>query len=233
MFDNITKNLAIYTFYILISSALTAILNIIHSHLIDAEITLINFIMPTVAGCIFGALLAEIKLLNRKLKSLATIDQLTQIYNRMQFDSFLAAEIDRANRYDYPFTLIFMDIDHFKNINDQYGHHTGDIVLSSIAELIKKANRTADIFARYGGEEFVILSPSSKLESGVQHAERLRETIEQHQFNKINNITCSFGVAEYNKNDKNADSILIRADRALYRAKEAGRNRVEQEVITL
>ncbi|MDH5483650.1 MAG: GGDEF domain-containing protein [Gammaproteobacteria bacterium] len=229
MFDKVTRNASIYIFYILVSSILTAILNIIHSQLIHAEITTINFIMPTVAGCIFGVLLAEIKLLNRQLNSIATTDQLTQTFNRMQFDNFLEAEIDRVNRYGQPFTLIFMDIDHFKNVNDQYGHHTGDIVLSSIAQLIKSNNRTADIFARYGGEEFVILSPSSQLENGTQHAERLRKIIEQHHFNKLNNITCSFGVAEYNKDTKDSDSILIRADRALYRAKEGGRNRVEQE----
>ena len=223
------KNLIIYAAYILISCVFTTVLNIIHSKLIDIEVNAINFVMPTVAGCIFGFMLAEIKLLNQRLKNLATTDQLTQVYNRMQFDYFLAAEIERSNRYGNSFSLIFIDIDHFKLINDQYGHHTGDIILASIAQLINKNNRTTDIFSRYGGEEFVILSPSSSLENSMEHAERLRQIIEQHSFNQVNNITCSFGVAEYNQKNKNSESILIRADRALYKAKEHGRNRVEAD----
>ncbi|TNF36295.1 MAG: GGDEF domain-containing protein, partial [Gammaproteobacteria bacterium] len=121
----------------------------------------------------------------------------------------------------------FMDIDHFKKINDQHGHQTGDAVLNKFSDIIKETKRASDIFSRYGGEEFVMLAHIIDMEDARSCAERLRQRIEQHHFDKVEKLTCSFGITEYRKDD-NSHAILKRADEALYKAKEAGRNCVIQ-----
>ena len=118
------------------------------------------------------------------------------------------------------------DIDHFKKINDTYGHTTGDIVLKEIAQVVTETIRKYDIVARWGGEEFVILVPNSKAEETALMAEKIRETIEKYAFTEAGTVTCSFGVTEYKDGDS-IDSLVTRADEALYKAKEQGRNRVE------
>jgi diguanylate cyclase (GGDEF)-like protein len=158
---------------------------------------------------------------------MAYTDPLTTIYNRLHFGNFLDAEIDRVKRYGGTFSIIFFDLDHFKAINDEYGHLVGDEVLKQVAEVVENANRRADIFARYGGEEFIILSPATDLNGAQQHAERLRRDIENHRFGEINRLTCSFGIAEYKAGTDDVPSLFKRADSALYNAKKAGRNRVE------
>ena len=130
-------------------------------------------------------------------------------------------------RYGGTFSIIFFDLDGFKQINDEYGHLAGDAVLKEVAGVVQNANRNADIFARYGGEEFIILTPSTGIVGATVHAERLRIDIENHRFSEINRLTCSFGIAEYKPDADDVPSLFKRADTALYNAKSLGRNRVE------
>ncbi len=157
----------------------------------------------------------------------ANFDSLTQIYNREAFSRFVDAKIDNYKYHRNNFVLAILDIDHFKKVNDTYGHLAGDEVLKKLAYLVKTHIRKNDVFARYGGEEFVLLLDVD-MEKSKYVIEHLRASIEKERFDDVGNITCSFGLTEYKKND-NIKSMLKRADEALYRAKESGRNRVCQE----
>ncbi|MFW2374122.1 MAG: GGDEF domain-containing protein [Gammaproteobacteria bacterium] len=224
--SNGIQNSWIYIYYIILSSILTSVLEVLHSITLHGDIRIINFYIPIVAGIFFGYLLAKNRVLSRTLTEIATIDGLTGIYNRMQFNHLLETEIDRSNRYDGQFSIISMDIDHFKRINDQFGHQTGDKVLIDFCKLVTRCNRSSDIFARYGGEEFIILAQNTSLENTLHHAQRLCSEIAQHQFDKVVHVTCSFGVTEFRNKNDSSTSLLNRADIALYKAKENGRNQV-------
>ncbi|MEQ6916103.1 GGDEF domain-containing protein [Halomonas aquatica] len=159
-------------------------------------------------------------------------DPLTELYNRRYLDRCLATEIDRANRYGISLSLLLLDIDHFKRINDSYGHQVGDVVLAELAQVIVNSVRTTDVVTRYGGEEIMVMAPSTPLETAVDLAARLRETIEResvdvpaklHPELKELRITVSIGVASFQ--DGNDHETLIQSvDEALYRAKRNGRN---------
>lgn len=161
-----------------------------------------------------------------RLRQLATTDTLTGICNRRRFDEVLANEINRAARFSSPLSLILFDIDHFKRVNDTFGHQTGDRVLIQLAVAIGGAIRTTDLFARWGGEEFIVLMPGSDISAARLLAEKLRMLLEKQPFADVVQVTCSFGVAEYAPGD-NADGLLKKLDLCLYQAKAAGRNRVE------
>jgi diguanylate cyclase (GGDEF)-like protein len=161
----------------------------------------------------------------RDKEKLAATDLLTGIMNRRSFLEVAAREIIRADRYETHFTLIYIDIDHFKQINDNYGHATGDQVLVRFVQVLKKYLREADLLARWGGEEFMILAPETKLEQGYQLAAKLCHEVAGTTFIGVGNITCSMGVDEWQAGDS-LDALCQRADAALYRAKESGRNRV-------
>jgi diguanylate cyclase (GGDEF)-like protein len=164
---------------------------------------------------------------NETFKELSEVDVLTGIYNRRAFDNKLAEFLDIASRYGRHLSLIMFDIDKFKEINDTYGHEAGDSVLRELSKTVKTGLRKTDFFARYGGEEFMIISPETDISTAKELAERLREQIEIHDFKIEKNITCSFGVTEFNRNNKNDyQSIVSRADTALYEAKRNGRNKV-------
>ncbi len=228
--DNATRQkLFTYLLYISMSCVITALLNIVHTvYVLKINITTSTFIIPVFAGLMFGLMLAHIKALSEKLSTMAYTDSLTQIYNRLHFAHFLDAEIDKVKRYGGTFSIIFFDLDYFKEVNDNYGHLAGDEVLEKVTEIVAKANRSADIFARYGGEEFIILTPETNLSGALIHAERLRNDIEQYEFKNVGHISSSFGVAEFDPDKDDVDSLLARADKALYMAKEYGRNRVEK-----
>ncbi len=166
------------------------------------------------------------KKLEKKLKKLATTDRLTDINNRYKIDVLLEKHIEISRRYKRPLSFIYFDIDHFKKINDKYGHKIGDLVLIELASLIKKSIRKSDIFGRWGGEEFLVILPETEKEEAVELAEKLRITVKNHKFNKIKYLTCSFGVANYRKND-DGQKVIERIDKRLYKAKKRGRNRVE------
>jgi len=223
------RSLILYLFYISLSCLVTIILNVVHTlSILKVELTVVTFIIPVFVGLLFGTMLAHIKSLSEKLRDIAYTDSLTHIYNRLHFAHFLDAEIDKVKRYGGKFSIIFFDLDNFKEVNDQHGHLAGDDVLECITEIVTKANRSADIFARYGGEEFIILTPETNLSGALIHAERLRNDIEQHEFETVGHVTSSFGVTEFDPEEDNVETLLERADKALYLAKEYGRNRVEK-----
>jgi diguanylate cyclase (GGDEF)-like protein len=227
--STIRQKLFTYLLYISMSCFITVFLNIVHTvYALKIEFTVASFIVPIFTGLLFGLMLAHIKVLSEKLGKMAYTDSLTHIYNRLHFAHFLDAEIDKVKRYGGSFSIIFFDLDHFKDINDNFGHMVGDDVLEKVTEIVSKANRSADIFARYGGEEFIILAPQTNLSGACIHAERLRNDIEQYEFSTAGHITSSFGVAEFDAETDDVESILERADKALYMAKEFGRNRVER-----
>jgi polar amino acid transport system substrate-binding protein len=138
-------------------------------------------------------------------------------------DISLDEQMEIAKRYDRPLSLIFFDIDHFKEINDTYGHKTGDNTLEKISYLVKKSLRKSDIFGRWGGEEFLIILPETTKHEAIALAEKIRKLIEEYSFDTIGNITCSFGVSKLNKEDIST-TILSRVDCRLYEAKKCGRN---------
>lgn len=164
--------------------------------------------------------------------SMAHTDPLTQTYNRTAFDDSLMREMKLARRQSNSLSVIFFDIDHFKAINDNYGHECGDIVLASAANCIKDALRASDIVFRYGGEEFVILLNDTSLEGAKVIAERVRESLENHTVAyglELIKITASLGISSLRGNDSN-ETLIKRADNAMYRAKESGRNQVQIEL---
>lgn len=168
------------------------------------------------------------KELEEHLRSLAITDTLTGIFNRRKFDETLKDEVRRSERYGAPLSLVLLDIDFFKKINDARGHQVGDTVLKMLGSFVAEKIRSHDVFARYGGEEFVVLAPGTNIEGCRKLAEKLRVGIEQYGFAEAGRITCSFGIAEFQHGDT-AESFVRRADVALYRAKKNGRNRVEEE----
>jgi len=220
------SDIRIFIHYILLACLVTSALNVIHTEwVLGQDLKLVLFVAPLLAGVFFGYLLARIKTLNSRLTRLATTDVLTNTFNRMHFDYVLKMEIDKVKRYGGKFSIIFFDIDHFKNINDKHGHGTGDSVLVELSELVKEHCRCTDIFSRYGGEEFVILANATDLEGATKCADHLCEIMQLHTFRVVKKVTCSFGVAEFNKNQ--LTPIIELADKALYNAKKKGRNRVE------
>ena len=168
----------------------------------------------------------ELAKANDELQKLATTDALTRIMNRRQFDAELQRELERARRYGVPFALILFDVDHFKRVNDRFGHLSGDRVLADMAQLICAETRVNDIFARWGGEEFVLLVQDVDAGGALQIAEKLRALVAAHAFPHGHSVTSSFGVTAYAEGDDSV-SIMQRVDQALYRAKEQGRNRTE------
>ena len=160
------------------------------------------------------------------LETLALTDRLTGLANRHKLDEILDHEFSRTLRYNNHMGVIIMDIDHFKQINDTYGHQTGDLFLQEIAEILQDHTRKTDTVGRWGGEEFMIICPKTSKQGIVEVAEHLRQAVSNHTFAKVGHHTASFG-ATLSKTPDNIDSIIRRADKALYQAKDKGRNRVE------
>ncbi|GAB4509022.1 MAG: hypothetical protein Tsb0026_08580 [Sulfuricaulis sp.] len=160
-------------------------------------------------------------------------DSLTGIYNRRYLERRLTSEVARASRYGMPLSVLLLDIDHFKLVNDSYGHQVGDVVLAELAQLIVNTVRTTDIVTRYGGEEIMVIAPSTPLKTATNLAERLRKIIEHKLFDiptklhrklKTLHITVSVGVACFGQNANDFESLIQSVDEALYRAKKKGRN---------
>lgn len=172
----------------------------------------------------------ELKKSNEMLQQLSNTDPLTHIFNRRYMMDMLEKEMQRAQRKGSHLSLVMIDIDHFKHVNDQYGHLGGDQVLISLASLSQSGLRSYDFVARYGGEEFVLILPETGHEGALLVAERLRQRIQVHSYTgslKGLKTTASMGVATYPTDFITSVSDLIReADEAMYRAKDAGRNRI-------
>ncbi|MDA0219734.1 MAG: PleD family two-component system response regulator [Proteobacteria bacterium] len=164
--------------------------------------------------------------------SMATLDELTRLHNRRYLMTYLAREFERARSNNKPLTLMVLDVDHFKVVNDTYGHVSGDIVLVELGRRMLQATRSTDLSARYGGEEFVVVMPETPIAIACAVAERLRQMIAEKPFaagagNPELPITISIGVAALNPGCANPEALFQAADQALYRAKDLGRNRVE------
>jgi diguanylate cyclase (GGDEF)-like protein len=167
----------------------------------------------------------ERELMVQELRRLASTDGLTGIYNRSKIEQILTIEVLRARRYKHPLSVIIADIDHFKIVNDTYGHNVGDVVLTGIASMLKEHVREVDLVGRWGGEEFLVVCPETTVDGARKLAEKLRKKIEKHHFKDIGIKTISMGVTQIEKDDWDEDMIK-RADKNLYKAKRAGRNRV-------
>jgi len=166
----------------------------------------------------------------RKLMELNMIDALTGIQNRRSLECHLKEEVDRHKRYIHPLSVILFDLDHFKTINDTYGHQCGDFILQSVAKLIGASIRSEDILARYGGEEFCCVLPETPIEAARMIAERFRSKVAGQIFefgSERISVTISLGVAAMTPKTMTPDLLLKKADDGLYMAKNRGRNRIE------
>lgn len=207
-----------------------------HSHLLDLIVPFVFFF-----GACFVWLTTSLSLQTavdvlriNLLEQENTVDPLTGVFNRRFLERHLNEEVTRARKYLLPLSIILIDVDHFKLINDSYGHQVGDQVLASFANLLKRQLREPDILARYGGEEFMVVAPQTSHQNAVELAERLRMRIEANNFYLTNaqdgtqpvHLTCSAGVASLEGELDCLEKLVHLADDNLYRAKSAGRNRV-------
>jgi len=173
----------------------------------------------------------ELLKLYEEASTQARTDVLTKLFNRRAFEELVVHNFFEYKHSRYPFSILMLDIDHFKSINDKYGHPSGDIVIQAVAEVIKNTSRLADVAARWGGEEFIIALPSSDLNQGHIIGERIRENVERLVLQDCNGdalprVTISLGASVSREDDVNLEQIIERADQALYEAKKLGRNRV-------
>jgi diguanylate cyclase (GGDEF)-like protein len=174
----------------------------------------------------------QLRIVNRQLETLATIDPLTGVANRRSFMEKLDAEYGLRSRYGGHFSLILLDLDHFKKVNDRHGHLVGDLVLKAATQRIRSALRSTDILGRYGGEEFVALLPQTRVAEAKIVAERIRAELSDQAVMVPEGeiiVTASLGVAEWRGPSEDAGAVLGRADRMLYVAKGGGRDRVVAE----
>ncbi len=168
----------------------------------------------------------------RRMHDLMLTDSLTQVPNRRHFNERILEELSRARRYGTPLTLLISDIDHFKYINDDFGHDVGDVVLQSVAQNIQKNLRQSDFLARFGGEEFVMIFPETDIDQGELIGDKVRRVLSSKIIPEVGRaVTASFGLSELSQDD-DVNSLLKRADLALYHAKEAGRNRLAREDVS-
>ena len=171
----------------------------------------------------------QLQAANHELQRLSSTDRLTGLFNRGHWEEMLRQDYARHRRYERNAALVMFDIDHFKKINDSYGHQAGDAVIQQTAELVRQCMRDADIAGRYGGEEFVVLLPDTDCEGALTFAERLRQSIEAHEVVHDGHsirFTVSLGIADLSQPTSGYAQLIERADNALYSSKAAGRNQV-------
>jgi diguanylate cyclase (GGDEF)-like protein/PAS domain S-box-containing protein len=171
----------------------------------------------------------ELEEANARLEALATTDGLTGLLNQRAFGERLAEEFRRARRYGEPLSLILLDVDHFKTYNDSFGHLAGNAALKRLAEVLREHARETDLVARFGGEEFTLILPHTVGKEAVALAERLRSALEETVWNAQYPITASFGVCTLTPETDGPETLIARADAAMYCAKSDGRNRVSQD----
>ena len=218
----------------LLSAGLAAALDLVLKGQIQRFDLAIAGAIPVVLAPLFLTrflrLIRQLDDLQESLRKTASLDVLTQAYNRGHFLLLAEREILRARRYHHPLTLLFLDLDFFKLINDQYGHAVGDQALRAAAETLHKCLRRTDVLGRFGGEEFMILLPETDPHGGQIVGERICRAFEEKrtQVGRIQiPLTVSVGVASLQGEAEEIDSLLLRADAFLYRAKNQGRSRVE------
>jgi diguanylate cyclase (GGDEF)-like protein len=172
---------------------------------------------------------SEVVNYQNKLLQMSKTDGLTGVFNRRYLEERLGEEFERQRRHRRPLSVAILDLDHFKRVNDTYGHQCGDQILKDLVPAVRTSLRSTDIFARYGGEEFCCVFPETGLADALSIAQRIRATVERRDFRHkeaVIRITASLGVSTVDAATPDADSLLSRADEALYRAKQTGRNRV-------
>ena len=187
----------------------------------------VSYKATTLLTMLYGVLLAEYSASTNeaRLEALSATDRLTGVANRLRLDVVLDQEFARSQRGDSQFALILLDIDHFKSVNDTYGHSVGDAVLVEVSKLIKETARPQDLVGRWGGEEFLVICRDSTLDAAQTQAEKLCSALQNHAIAVTGPKTASFGVTSFRAGDRIAD-MVNRADAALYRAKASGRNQV-------
>jgi diguanylate cyclase (GGDEF)-like protein len=199
----------------------------------EAEMVTFVLYLTIALGVAFGFFWMTTTMLSVGLEDLASIDPLTQIYNRRFFLKWCEKEVVRSQRSALPFSLLLIDLDHFKRINDSFGHHSGDSVLCAVVENIQDSIREIDVLGRWGGEEFVVLLPGASSEAAFLVAQRVRENIEglllpEQEIQPVGSnlmiVTVSIGIATYRGFEDLVHTMLQRADTALYEAKASGRN---------
>ncbi len=172
----------------------------------------------------------ELRRQQQHIQKLADEDQLTGLYTRREFENRYREEFDRTQRYGTKLSIVMVDLDHFKEVNDTYGHPVGDKVLETTGDLIEEKTRSSDVAGRYGGEEFALVLPETPIKGARITAERLRESLAEETFEAETgeefSVTCSIGISEYNPSIDDPEVLLGQADEALYEAKETGRNQV-------
>ena len=187
----------------------------------DEDVSPLESVADISAGAIQNAHYFE------QAQQLAYRDGLTGIYNRRYFEMQIASEIERASRYDGRMAIIMVDIDHFKRLNDEFGHLLGDEVLRQVSAVFGQQLRKVDVVCRYGGEEFAILVPQTSGGNAMEVAEKLRRRVEAFRFPGVPvKVTISAGVAEFPTHGRTRDELVAAADAALYVSKDSGRNRV-------
>lgn len=163
------------------------------------------------------------------LEELSSTDKLTGLHNRLKLDEMFAYELSQAQRYEKSFSVLLIDIDRFKDVNDTYGHQVGDQILVEFSKLLKRNSRSTESLGRWGGEEFLVILPETTADGAMAFAEKIRQLVGAHEFPVAGTVTCSIGVSTFHKNDSR-ESMLDRADKALYCAKGKGRNAVLCEI---
>jgi diguanylate cyclase (GGDEF)-like protein len=175
----------------------------------------------------------ELKEMLTRVETLSNTDPLTGLFNRRRFEAILRSEFNKAKRYKAPLSCIMIDIDHFKPVNDTYGHAVGDAVIKDVAEIIKRSVRDVDTACRWGGDEFIVVTPMTTNANAELPARRILKSVSDHVFVGVSNnkLTVSIGIADVSRPDVDTASKLIQAaDIALFEAKKKGRNRIEVEV---
>jgi len=174
----------------------------------------------------------RLECLNTELRVAARRDPLTSLGNRLQLTEDLESLADRARRYGHRYSLALLDVDHFKQYNDRYGHQAGDVALQAVADVLRTHTRTGDAAYRYGGEEFLCVFPEQNSDTAVIAAQRMLDAVRRRAIHHVGNphvvVTLSAGIADLGGDDTDVDRVLRRAEEALYEAKDAGRNCVVQ-----
>lgn len=188
----------------------------------------ITFVFEKLIQTLIRSYESKLDSYTRFLERLSTTDKLTGLFNRLKLDELLDSEFKRAHRYGTAFSVMLIDLDFFKQVNDRFGHQFGDTVLQETAAVLLKKVRSSDSVGRWGGEEFIVICPETHLDGAVRLAEGICAAVEAHIFSKDLNLTCSIGVGSFRENDSK-EELINRADHALYLAKDAGRNQVRTE----
>ena len=216
----------------IISLFIFLIINFINISTNNSRIILYQELAALILSFVLLAATIKFKktIFDSNLENMALTDGLTSLYNRRYFDMFYENIFNQSSRYGIPLTLIMCDIDHFKKINDTYGHDKGDVVLKEIANILKSNTRKTDIAARFGGEEFMVCLPSTEITSALDVARKIKQMVLNVKTKDIKKVTVSMGVTFYRKEfGSNPKDLLKRLDNLLYEAKNRGRNRIISE----